>query len=494
MFFLDIVVITLLFMKKTLFFLISSCLFAHHALGQFQQGLRMGKYTSLYQMMLNPAAAPEGTAINLVQGGVFANNNMLGVRNANALQLLPRQNGLVINYPRGRVKYPGIINGIPDTLDGFFQDTLKNQWAYGSFVLEGPSAVVAINDNFSIGLGFRVKGNIGAFKIPPGMIPFTHAKQAFFSTYPIGPFNLSGAVYTEIPLTLNIKKIVGFNVLSVGTAVKFILPMMSAFVDSKSELNMSQRPNNNFNLSNVDGDMGFSVWSRNPVGGGIRKSLNGFGMGLDIGARLTEGEGRWFIGAALNDIGYIGFNSNTTTYKVTSTGVSAHSGSAYISSISKGNVIQAGNLLSTDILGSALAGVTGSNFNMFLPTSFNFQGGFSVGNSFFISSFANIPLLKAIKNIQSIETVMVMPSWESGFWAVKIPLTLSNRQLFYGGFALRAGPLTIGSDNIKSWVTKSSFTGSDFYFALQLPLFFDNNKQSKGRGGKNSNLFRCYSF
>jgi len=187
LFFLDIVVITLLFMKKTLFFLISSCLFAHHALGQFQQGLRMGKYTSLYQMMLNPAAAPEGTAINLVQGGVFANNNMLGVRNANALQLLPRQNGLVINYPRGRVKYPGIINGIPDTLDGFFQDTLKNQWAYGSFVLEGPSAVVAINDNFSIGLGFRVKGNIGAFKIPPGMIPFTHAKQAFFSTYPIGP-------------------------------------------------------------------------------------------------------------------------------------------------------------------------------------------------------------------------------------------------------------------------------------------------------------------
>jgi hypothetical protein len=360
--------------------------------------------------------------------------------------------------------------------------------------LEGPSAVVAINENFSIGLGFRVKGNIGAFKIPPGMIPFTHAKQAFFSTYPIASFNLSGAVYTEIPLTLNIKKIVGFNVLSVGTAVKFILPMMSAFVDSKTELNISQRPNNNFNLSNVDGDMGFSVWSRNPISGGIRKSLNGFGMGLDIGARLTEGEGRWFVGAAINDIGYIGFNSNTTTYKVTSTGVSLHEGSDYINAISKGNVIQAGNLLSTDILGSSLAGVTGSNFNMLLPTSFNFQGGFSLGNSFFISSFANIPLLNAIKNIQSMETVMVMPSWESGFWAVKIPLTLSNRQLFFGGLVLRAGPLTIGSDNIKSWVTKSSFTGSDFYFALQLPLFYDNNKQSKGRGGKNSNLFRCYSF
>lgn len=72
--------------------------------------------------------------------------------------------------------------------------------------------------------------------------------------------------------------------------MKFILPMMSAFVDSKTELNISQRPNNNFNLSNVDGDMGFSVWSRNPINGGIRKSLNGFGMGLDIGARLAEGK------------------------------------------------------------------------------------------------------------------------------------------------------------------------------------------------------------
>jgi hypothetical protein len=481
-------------MKKTLFFLISSCFFVNLALGQFQQGLRMGKYSSLYQMMLNPAAAPEGTAINLVQGGLFANNNMLGVGNANVFTLLPRNKGQVINYPRGSVRYGVNDMNVPDTLDGFFQATLKNQWAYGSFVLEGPSAVVALNENFSIGLGFRVKGNIGAFNIPEGMIPFTHAAQPFYATYPIAPFNLSGAVYTEIPLTLNVKKIVGFNVLSVGTAVKFMLPMMSAFVDSKTELNISQRPNNNFNLSNVDGDMGFSVWSRNPISGGIRKSLNGFGMGLDIGARLTEGEGRWFVGAAINDIGYIGFNSNTTTYKVTSTGVSLHEGSDYISAISKGNVIQAGNLLSTDILGSSLAGLSGSNFIMLLPTSFNFQGGVSIGNSFFISSFANIPLLNAIKNIQAMETIMVMPSWESGFWAVKIPLTLSNRQLFSSGLALRAGPLTIGSDNIMSWVSKSSFTGSDFYFALQLPLFFDNNKQSKGRGGKNSNLFRCYSF
>ena len=482
-------------MNKNIYSLLGFCFFVNLAFGQFQQGLRIGKYTSLYQMMLNPAAAPEGTAINLIQGGVYANSNIIGVDKANAFNLLPGKNGLVIVYPRGRVKYPeaGII-GVPDTLFGFFQDTLNRHFAYGSFVVEGPSAVVALNENFSVGLGMRVKGNLGAFNIPEGMIPFTHAAQPFYATYPIAPFNMSGVVYTEIPLTLGVKKIVGFNVLSIGTAVKFILPMMSAFVDSRNTLPISQRPSNNFNLTNVDGDMGFSVWSRNPINGKIKKSLNGFGMGLDLGGRLTEGEGRWFVGAALTDLGYVGFNKNSTTYNITSTGVSAHSGSAYISSISKGNVIQAGNLLSTDILGSSLAGVSGSDFKMLLPASFNFQGGMAIGNSFFISSMANIPLLRENKNIQSIETVMVMPSWESGFWAVKIPLTLSNRQLFYGGLALRAGPLTIGSDNIKSWVTKSSFTGSDFYFALQLPLFYDNNKQSKGRGGKNSNLFRCYSF
>ena len=138
-------------MKKTLFFLISSCLFVNLALGQFQQGLRMGKYSSLYQMMLNPAAAPEGTAINLIQGGVFANNNLLGVRNTNPFTLLPRNNGVVINYPRGRVRYGVNDMNVPDTLEGFFQDTLKNQWAYGSFVIEGPSAIISINENFSIG-------------------------------------------------------------------------------------------------------------------------------------------------------------------------------------------------------------------------------------------------------------------------------------------------------------------------------------------------------
>jgi hypothetical protein len=482
-------------MNKRIYSLLVFCLLVNLAFGQFQQGLRMGKYTNLYQMMLNPAATPEGIAVNLLQGGIYVNNNIIGVKGANAFNLLPKKNGLVIEYPRGRVKYPvNGTNGVSDTLLGFFQDTLKNHFAYGSFVVEGPSAVFALNENFSVGLGMRIKGNLGAFNIPDGMIPFTHAAQPFYTTYPIAPFNMSGAVYMEIPLTLSVKKIVGFNVLSLGTALKFILPMMSAYVDSRNALNISQRPSNNFNLANVDGEMAFSVWSRNPINGKIKKSLNGFGMGLDVGGRLAEGEGKWFVGAALTDLGYIRFNKNSTTYNITSTGVSSHSGLAYISSISKGNVIQAGNLLSTDILGSSIAGVSGNEFNLFLPASINFQGGISIGNSFFISTMANIPLLKSNKNIQSMETLMIMPSWESGLWAIKLPFSLTNRQSFTSGFAFRVGPLTIGSDNVSSWVVKSEFTGSDFYFALQLPLFYGNNQTSKGKGGKNSNLFRCYTF
>jgi len=481
-------------MNKKAYSLFGLCLLVNIAFGQFQQGLRMGKYTSLYQMMLNPAAAPETNAINLIQGGVYAQSNIIGVEEANAMKLLPGKNGQVIVYPRGRVKYPQGNSGVPDTLTGFFKDSLNHHFAFGSFVIEGPSAVVALNENISSGLAFRIKGHLGAFDIPHGMIPLTHAAQPFYATYPIAPFNMSGAVYAEIPLSLAVRKIVGFNVLSIGTSVKFLLPMMSAFVDSRNTLNISQRPANNFNLANVDGEMAFSVWSRNPIDGKIKKSLNGFGLGLDIGARLTEGEGRWFVGAALTDLGYIGFNKNATTYDITSTGVSSHSGLDYIRSISKGNVIQAGNLLSTDILGSSLAGISGSNFNMLLPVSFNFQAGFSIGDAFFISSMANVPLLKAKKKLQSIESFMLMPSWESGFWAIRLPFTLTERKSFTAGFALRAGPLTLGSDHIGSWLSSSKFTGSDIYLALQLPIFYDNNKQNKGRGGKNSNLFRCYTF
>jgi hypothetical protein len=481
-------------MDKKLYSLFGLCLLVNMAFGQFQQGLRMGKYTSLYQMMLNPAAAPEGNAINLIQGGINAHNNIIGVEKANTMMLLPGKNGQVIVYPRGRVKYPQGNSGVPDTLFGFFQDSLNNHFAYGSFILEGPSAVVAVNENISIGLALRMKGQLGAFDIPQGMIPFTHAAQPFYATYPIEPFTLSGAVYAEIPLTLALRKIVGFNVLSLGTSIKGLLPMMSAFVDSRNTLNISQRPANNFNLANVDGEMAFSVWSRNPIDGTIKKSLNGFGLGLDIGARLTEGEGRWFVGAALTDLGYIGFKKNTTTYQITSSGVSSHSGLDYIRSISNGNVIQAGNLLSTDILGSSLAGITGTDFNMFLPASFHFQAGFSIGDAFFISSMANVPLLKAKKKLQSIQSFMIMPSWESGFWAIRLPLTLIERKSFTTGFALRAGPLTLGTDHIGSWVTTATLTGSDIYVALQLPIFYDNNRQRKGSAGKNSNLFRCYTF
>lgn len=482
-------------MIKKIYFLLISCLLVNLAFGQFQHGLRMGKYTSLYQMMLNPAASPEGISVNLMQGGIYANNNIIKVEGANAFNLIPNKKGLVIDFPRGKIKYPenGMI-GVPDTLIGSFHDTLNSHFSYGSFVVEGPSILVPVNENFSIGLGFRIKGNIGAFNIPAGLIPYTHVSQPFFVTYPIDPFNMGGAVYTEIPLSLSIKKLVGFNVLSLGAAIKFILPMMAAYVDSRNVLSLSQRPLNNFNLSDVEGDLAFSVWSRNPVDGKIKKSLNGFGMGLDLGGRISEGEGKWFLGAALTDIGYVGFKRNSTTYAINSTGVSLHDGSAYIRSISKGNVIQAGNLLSTDILGSSLAGVSGSEFNMLLPTSFNFQGGISIGNSFFVSTMANFPLFNNKKNLHSIETLMIMPSWESGLWAIKFPFSLTNRQSFTSGLAFRAGPLTIGSDNLSSWVTKADFTGSDFYFALQLPFIYGDKQSYKGNNRKSNNLFRCYTF
>jgi hypothetical protein len=411
-----------------------------------------------------------------------------------ALNLLPGNNGLVIKFPRGRVKYPiGGIN-IPDTLMGFFQDTLNSHFAYGSFVVEGPSIVVPVKEQISIGLGMRIKGNIGSLGVPAGLIPFTHVAQPFFAAYPIEPFRLSGAVYAEIPLTIRIKKIVGFNVLSVGSSLKVLLPMMSAYVDSKKVLSITQRPSNNFNLSNVEGDLAFSVWSRNPVNGVIRKSLNGFGMGLDLGGRLTEGEGKWYLGASLTDIGYIGFRKNSTSYSITSSGVSLHAGSEHIRSLSKGNVIQMGNLLSTEIMGSSAAGVSGSTFNLLLPASFNVQGGMAIGNAFFLSAMANIPLLRANKKLTAPETLMIMPSWESGFWAIKVPFTLSHRKSFTTGFALRTGPLTLGSDRISSWFVPSDFTGTDFYVALQLPLFFDNRPNNQGKGGRNNQLFRCYSF
>jgi hypothetical protein len=107
---------------------------------------------------------------------------------------------------------------------------------------------------------------------------------------------------------------------------------------------------------------------------------------------------------------------------------------------------------------------------------------------------ANVPLLKAKKKLQSIQSFMIMPSWESGFWAIRLPLTLIERKSFTTGFALRAGPLTLGTDHIGSWVTTATLTGSDIYVALQLPIFYDNNRQRKGSAGKNSNLFRCYTF
>jgi len=447
-------------------------------------------------MMLNPAAVPQGNAFSVFQAGLFFDNNILGIRQAGALDLIPPKNGRSVVFPRGTLTYPSLAAGtVPSVLNGFFEDTLSSQYLQGHFVVDGPAAVIALGEYLSVGVGLRVRGSATAKQIPQGLIPITHANQPPFVPYPVSPFRGSGVIYMEIPLNLAFSKVTGLQILSLGLALKPLFPMVAGFVDSRDTLKISQRLSNSFTLDDVDGEMGFSVWSRNAATGRISRSLNGFGIGIDLGVRLTEGEGRWYVGASITDIGYLAFRQNSATYGITSVGVSNHSGSTLVKNLARGNVILAANELSTAVLGSPSAGFTGNRFGLILPTTFRFQGGIGLGNTLFLSAMANVPLLKGPRNLQSISAFGLAPSWEKGAWCLRVPLTLVNQQRLLTGIALRAGPLTLGTDHLQSWLGSKKLKGTDIYFALQLPFIYGTDGRSSGKGGRrDSSLFRCFTF
>lgn len=463
---------------------------------QEQQGLRLGRYPGIYQLALNPAAVPNRTEISLVSLGAFLDNNMAGVKNTSLLDLARRGPDAPWHWP-GRNDSTGIEPpaGVPqDTLYGVYLPTRNNRnYAYGQVRVEGPGAIIALGDQHSVGLAFRWRAMGSSFDVADDMTPIRHYQQPFFSEYTSAPFDFAFLNWTEVALHYAYRRATANGQFNIGVAVKPIFAYTGGYVNSQSPITLSQRPNDQILINGLQGDLGFAVWQRQ-TNGKSQASVNGTGIGLDIGFQLSGPEQNWQLGLAILDLGSIRLNKNTSYYEINQTNAAFLTGADYDQAVERTNPELAVRVLSEQLFGDPDTTLRGNSFTMKLPTTLSFTGTVAVGGPFHLNALVQYPLGSAPQQIQRPALASIVPAWENGLFALRLPVSYVAWQDLNVGLAMRIGPLTLGSDNVRSLFFKHTFTGTDFYAALHIPLGTGGQRVASSSGKKDKNYYRCYKF
>ena len=137
------------------------------------------------------------------------------------------------------------------------------------------------------------------------------------------------------------------------------------------------------------------------------------------------------------------------------------------------------------------AALTTSSVNQSLPTNLNLHVDYAITKRFFVSANGLVNLAKTNStNPYYHSFVGLVPRFESKWVDVSVPLTYNfMSQDFKPGLALRLGPLSIGSDDLKILFTESK--GANIYAGLGFILYkgkkpeavvVDTDKDTDGDG------------
>ncbi len=129
-------------------------------------------------------------------------------------------------------------------------------------------------------------------------------------------------------------------------------------------------------------------------------------------------------------------------------------------------------------------------FRMQLPLALNFNADYNLGKGFFANLDVMIaPRIQSNYNkVQHISRFQLTPRWDSKWFGVYVPLSVNTHGNVGLGMTLRAGPLTIGTNDLTAFMGREYIYAQDVHMALKIPIPFNNccgkDKSSKRKASK----------
>ena len=445
-------------------------------------GLSNSNYSGVYGSQYNPAKLTDEkvkVAVNLASFNGLVNNDYYKFKNLDSFgnfSLEELGKGASHNAGNGTLINMGIVG---EVLGPSFQFTVNNRLGFG---FSSRARIFSQGKNVNSNFINALNGNLGTDNPGLANIPLVDNTGFGINTTALTDLGVKGA-YAVIDNN-DLK-------LSLGASVKLYKGAgLNRFESNGHNLIYNNNPSNpTISAASINWDLYTNL---NP-----EKSLNDYfgdffggatGFGGDFGAELTlkeaSGDKPYFLkfGASVNDIGAIKYND---IRKLSIRGA----GSAIDpNEIDIFDLNATANYLRSRGYNTTL---TTSSVSQGLPTNLNLYADYAITKRFFVSANGLINLANTNStNPYYHSLVGLVPRFESKWVDVSVPLTYNfMSQDFKPGLALRLGPLSIGSDDLKILFTNSK--GANIYAGLGFILYkgkkpeavvVDTDKDTDGDG------------
>jgi hypothetical protein len=418
--------------------------------GQAQNmlGLTTSRYAGTNATYLNPSSAansPYRHYVNLATVNVHVDNNY--VRYRAPYSILSVLSGTV---PRQFYLPNGSLDFRPDYTEEILDGQPKNGNLWGDG--RGPAVMLPIGKTGRLTLSTRLRAVAQVTGASENLLSAlrTNLDAPSLLSIPsrVGAFNLASNTYSE--MAVSYARPVWENTsgrLLVGVTIKRLTGLSAGYLVNRGlTFQLGSDPETNqgtLTINNIDADLGFTT-HLNKRTLDLETLLDhrapGRGWGADIG--LTYLVGNYLqLGLAINDIGGIQYSINKAqAYTLTRSNVTLRS--TDFERVSGTEAILGtlrDKLQPTDAT---------DGFDIGLPAAFTFTADYQTDSPLGFSAVY-------IQDRQGIMTgsirqpmlMAVTPRYENRHFGLSIPLLYMNHGMSVG-MSLRAGPLTLGSDNL----------------------------------------------
>jgi len=432
---------------------------------QEQLGLRLGSYSGVQSLQMNPSWQVNGPLkwdVNIVAGGVFVHQDYLYGRKGSMLKLLSN-GGEVVTDDNAIAGSDGnsSVNGVPF----YFEENNNYDFHHNAFVM-APSFMVNMRQH-SFGMylntrtwssGYDLDGDLGYFNLIDSAI--------FLGN--IDPFQVGIMNWGEIGATYatNIKTSRKIEI-NAGATLKFLLGIDAVGVRSKQDVDVI-RMDDQIALGPTELEMSYAS-NYNDESYDFKR--NGFGAAADLGVTFVRPENRngnklykWKVGVSLLDVGRVKYRKNANTYSYSTTDSSYFNTAQFEDVRDPDDLIEAINNSGN----STIATLTDDKFGMWTPMALSVQFDAPLVKKLYLSGTAVVGMRFKGNAAERSDLLAVTPRIEGRWLEFGMPISLYRWKEVQLGTYVRLGPLTVGTERLNSWFIPGQLEGSDIYFALKI--------------------------
>jgi len=458
------------------------------AQAQMQFGARADNQAGILSAGLNPALpAFHSYRWDAHLGGIahFSQNNFAYLAQTGLLDLLGAGTPLNLDFGpdirKENISPEGIV------LD-FFDDG-RERYFSSNTTLALPSLLFQINEQHTAGLIAQTRMALGGDNISDNFSYYNFNTRASYDTFPVPPVDGGFLVWTELGVNYSYRKNLQSGTLSVGLTAKYLMGHEGGYFYTDRRFRMSRLP--------LKGLGGTPVGIRFAYTNGLftedayQTAVNGRGWGMDLGLAyaITDGadDYSWKLGVSLLDLGSIQFDQSAFQHAIDLEQPGTLDGRSYEFYQDLSDTEAAIDTFTAQLLGSPGASLVGNSFTQSLPTRLSFQIDRRIHTHIYVGALLVQPLQLSDTAIPGGTLLVVAPRYENRWIGASLPLQMYRNESIQLGFALRLGPIYLGSENLGSFGKQDQFSGTDFYAGLRLgPWLSGKAMRTRTGAGKNS--------